>query len=347
MRMRLQALFGLVAATAIAAGGSALAASKADWDDCNGQDIARAVSGCSKVLEDKAETAANQAKAHVNRGLAIQAAGGIDDAIADYADAIELDPNNPDAYWLRGMGYENLGDVDRAIADFDRTIALEPDFSDARNERATAYYAKGDVDRALADFNEAIRLNPKEAIYYGNRATVFHSKGDFARAAGDYSEVVAQDPTAYWAFLGRGIATVYSGDAGKALDDIARARELAPADPYSALWADIVGERNKRPSQLAAAAERLDMTNWPAPLVRFYLGQSTTTAVMIAAGSNGDPVRSANQVCEANFYLGEFALRSASKAEATRLLKLAADCPPDFFERSAAQAELKRLAATP
>jgi lipoprotein NlpI len=38
-------------------------------------------------------------------------------------------------------------------------------------------------------------------------------------------------------------------------------------------------------------------------------------------------------VCEANFYGGEYALRTAATTEATRLFRLAAsDCPHDFVE---------------
>jgi lipoprotein NlpI len=55
-----------------------------------------------------------------------------------------------------------------------------------------------------------------------------------------------------------------------------------------------------------------------------------------------------NQLCEANFYSGEIALRSGSTADATRLFRLAAsDCPKSFIEWAGANAELKALGVTP
>ncbi len=345
--MRRQALLWFIAAAALAAASGARASTKADWDACNSNDIAKVVAGCDKVIEDKTEAPDRIASAYVNRGLAYQATGDIDGAIEDYTEAAKLDPKSPDAFWLRGMAYENTGDLVHAIADFDKTIALQPNFADARNERATAYYTVGEIDKALADFAEAIRINPNEVIYYGNRATVYHSKGDFPRAAGDYSEVVSRDPTANWAFLGRGIAALYSGDMAKALADVTHAAEISPRDAYSALWVEILRQRSGMPSALAAAAEKLDMKNWPAPVVRLYLGQTTATAVQIAAESNVDPIRGTNQLCEADFYLGAFALRAGAKDEAARRFKNAAACPPDFFEGSPAKAELKALGATP
>jgi lipoprotein NlpI len=60
-----------------------------------------------------------------------------------------------------------------------------------------------------------------------------------------------------------------------------------------------------------------------------------------------DPTKRKGQVCEANFYGGELALRVGAKDEATRQFRLAAnDCPKSFGEWLAANAELKALGGT-
>ena len=85
------------------------------------------------------------------------------------------------------------------------------------------------------------------------------------------------------------------------------------------------------------------MTVWPAPVIRMFLGQMTQSAVL-AAANDPDPNKKKDQVCEANFYSGELALRTGAKNEALRLFRLAArDCPRGFFEWPAANAELKAL----
>ena len=64
----------------------------------------------------------------------------------------------------------------------------------------------------------------------------------------------------------------------------------------------------------------------------------------IAAAENADATTKRAQVCEANFYGGEFALLKGAQDDATRLLTAAAkDCPEPFLERMAANAELKSL----
>ena len=47
-----------------------------------------------------------------------------------------------------------------AIADFEQAIKLDPKFAAAYANRGTAYYDKRDYDRAIADFDQAIQLNP-------------------------------------------------------------------------------------------------------------------------------------------------------------------------------------------
>ena len=59
------------------------------------------------------------------------------------------------------LTYGKKGDHDKAIADFTEAIRLNPNDAEAYYSRGCEYFEKGDHDRAIADFTEAIRLNPK------------------------------------------------------------------------------------------------------------------------------------------------------------------------------------------
>jgi tetratricopeptide (TPR) repeat protein len=92
-----------------------------------------------------------------------------DSAIANYNEAIRLDPKVASGFFYRGNGYRMKGDHDRAIADYNEAIRLDPNYALAFNNRGVAYDKKGDLDRAFADYNEAIRLDPKLAVAFCNR----------------------------------------------------------------------------------------------------------------------------------------------------------------------------------
>ena len=75
------------------------------------------------------------------------------------------------AYFNRGLAYQAKGDYDRAIADYDQVIRLNPEAIHAYNNRGVAYNAKGDHHRAIANLDQAIRLNPENDKAHNNRAS--------------------------------------------------------------------------------------------------------------------------------------------------------------------------------
>jgi tetratricopeptide (TPR) repeat protein len=104
--------------------------------------------------------------AYNNRGIAWSHKKDYDRAIADFNEAIRLDPNDATAYNNRGWAWSNKKDYDRAIADYSEAIRLDPKYALAYNNRGWAWSNKKDYDRAIADYNEAIRLDPKFASAY-------------------------------------------------------------------------------------------------------------------------------------------------------------------------------------
>ena len=133
--------------------------------------------------------------------------GEHDRAIADYNEAIRLDPKYVFAYNGRGNAYQAKGEHDRAIADYSEAIRLDPKFVKAYYSRGNAYQAKGEHDRAIADYNEAIRLDPKYVLAYNGRGNAYEAKGEHDRAIADYSEAIRLDPKFVLAYNGRGTPT--------------------------------------------------------------------------------------------------------------------------------------------
>jgi tetratricopeptide (TPR) repeat protein len=76
----------------------------------------------------------------------------------------------------------NKGDHNRAIADYNEAIRLNPVYTLAYRNRAMAWDAKGEIERGTADFNETIRINPKDASNYNALAwRLAVSRNDGAR----------------------------------------------------------------------------------------------------------------------------------------------------------------------
>src|SRR5206468_655911 len=99
---------------------------------------------------------------HSKRGVAKIDTRYIDDAIADFDRALQLDPKDATAYINRGLTKQTKGDLDGAVADYNRALELNPKdaiaYTTAYNARGLAKQTKGDLDGAVADYNRVLEL---------------------------------------------------------------------------------------------------------------------------------------------------------------------------------------------
>jgi tetratricopeptide (TPR) repeat protein len=152
------------------------------------------IAGCTDAINSGKFTGQNLATLFVNRGIAHAAKGELDPAIADYGEAIRLDPKYVAAFTDRGIAYRAKGDLDRAIADYDQAIGLDPTFAVAFNNRGRAFLAKKDYGRAIADYDQAIRLDPDYADALYRRGKAKQLNGDIAGGNADVGAAEKIDP---------------------------------------------------------------------------------------------------------------------------------------------------------
>jgi lipoprotein NlpI len=197
----------------------------------------------------------------------------------------------------------------------------------------------------MPDLTRMVRLEAKDPDAHHGRGA--KEQSDLYQTIVYYNDAIRRDPRDDDAYFHRGLAKLYAGAVPAALADFSQASRLDPDYAYYALWIDIIDKRRNAAGSLAQAAARFNMTKWPAPVVRLFLGETTPDAVL-AAAADPDPVTRRGQLCEANFYAGQFALQRGATQDAARLFRLAAaDCPHEFIEGPAANAELAALDQRP
>ena len=101
---------------------------------------------------------ATSIRAYNNRGVAKNNLGRHEEAIADYDEAIRLNPDYDYAYNNRGVAKKNLGRHEEAITDYDEAIRLKPDYAMIYNNRGKANITLNRMDKARRDFETAITL---------------------------------------------------------------------------------------------------------------------------------------------------------------------------------------------
>jgi tetratricopeptide (TPR) repeat protein len=186
----------------------------------------------------------------------------IDAKIADYTEAIRLDPVFARAYARRGGAHLAKGALDAGIADCDMAIRLDPALPDGFYNRAIARTRKGDYAGAVEDYSAAIALDPENARLYLNRGAAHNHLGQLDRAIEDYTAAITRKPDFAEAYFNRSIAYSNTDNFEGAIEDFARALGLS-TKAGTAEQIGFAGRPSKgNPAETVAYLEGL-LRRWP------------------------------------------------------------------------------------
>lgn len=93
--------------------------------------------------------------------------------------ALERSPNNSRLLLLRGSCREQLDQLKEALADFDNALTLDPEFVNGHDYRGNVRLKLGDVNGAVADFNKFLAAFPQERARYWQRGIACYYAGQF------------------------------------------------------------------------------------------------------------------------------------------------------------------------
>jgi tetratricopeptide (TPR) repeat protein len=134
------------------------------------------------------------ASAHSARDMARRKRGDSDKALTNPGKAVRLDPKHAVTYYNRGIARQTRGEFDKALADFNQSIRFDPQHANAFSARGALLQNKGDLEKAIADYDEAIRLDPKQAAAHANRGIAWQKLGRYDIASADWKEAIRLDP---------------------------------------------------------------------------------------------------------------------------------------------------------
>jgi tetratricopeptide (TPR) repeat protein/serine/threonine protein kinase len=157
-------------------------------------------------------------------------------AIAEFDEALRLDPENADALEDRANARIAREEYDEALADLDRALAIDPKHADAHESRGQIYLARKDYDRAILDFRSAIRLDQDHPRAFLNRGRAYQAKGEHDRAIADFTEALdnlddekdPDDARRASALFHRGTSHLDQNQLENAVADLEKAIELDP-----------------------------------------------------------------------------------------------------------------------
>jgi serine/threonine-protein kinase len=117
-----------------------------------------------------------------------------DGAIAYYKKALELDFDDAVAHFDLGIALKGKGQLEDALAEYQKAIALDPRLADPHGGLGAILYLKHDYDGAIAEFQQAIKLAPEDAKGYHSLGLALNRKGRVDEAVIEFKKAIALEP---------------------------------------------------------------------------------------------------------------------------------------------------------
>jgi Flp pilus assembly protein TadD len=209
----------------------------------------------------------NNAIAHYNFGMTILPKGRVDEALAHFQKAVEIDPNYARAHVSLGAALFQKGRVDEAIAHFQKalTMKITPDPSAVYYDLGIALLQQGRVDEAIAHFQRAVDIRPSDVEFRNVLGYTLFQKGRMDEAIAQYQAILKIRPGQPEAcnYLGRAawvLATspeAYIRNGAKAIDLAGQMERLSNGkDPLVVMVLAAAFAEAGRFSEAVTAAER-------------------------------------------------------------------------------------------
>ena len=151
--------------------------------------------------------------------------------MADYSDAIRLDPKDAFNYSCRAIVWRKKHEREKEVVDLTEAIRLEPKNLDYRVDRASSWSAQGMHAKAMADFDEAVRLEPTNPRTYFYRGIEWQKDMNLDLAIADYTKAIQLDAKYTFGYRARADAWKLKREYAKAVQDY---MELLRIEPDSA-----------------------------------------------------------------------------------------------------------------
>lgn len=80
-------------------------------------------------------------------------------------------------HYYAGIDFLGEGKIEEAIAEYNRALEIDPKFSDALHGLAQAYHARQDFDRAIEAAQRIVALDPEDILAWTAISRAYQRKG--------------------------------------------------------------------------------------------------------------------------------------------------------------------------
>ena len=170
----------------------------------------------------------DDAEGHYNLGVILQGQGKLPEAIGQYEQALRLKPAYAEAHNSLGATLGQLNRAPEAIKHLEQALRLNPGYAEAHYNLGNALLQMGKVDEAIGHYNEALRLKPDYAEAHNNLGGALVKQGRLTEAVAQFQEALRLEPDYAEAHNSLGATWGELGRVPEAIQQFERALRIAP-----------------------------------------------------------------------------------------------------------------------
>lgn len=131
-----------------------------------------------------------ESMAYVYLGGALYWMGQVDQAMAEFRQALKLNPKNASAYQLMGIAYAWKGDMNNALTSFLLAEKYAPKKADNLMDIGSVYLAKQNYTKALDYFRKAVEEDKRQPLFRYQIATLYEIMGRDKKAEEQFKKAI-------------------------------------------------------------------------------------------------------------------------------------------------------------
>lgn len=170
-----------------------------------------------KLFEHSAAVTKNNFIMHDSFGGALFENGQLDEAIAQFKEALRINPKYSGAKRNIGIVFLKQGKIDESIKVLTEVVNSKGNQPKAHNYLGLAYAEKGELDKAIQHYKEAIRLKPDYVEAIGNLGIALKEHGQATEAIKEWKRALLLKPDEPNIHYNMGLAMAEQGDYDQAI----------------------------------------------------------------------------------------------------------------------------------
>jgi len=165
------------------------------------EDITKAIEHFEKAIAIR-----DHPRTRSNYGAALRKQGKMEEALAQYDRALELDPESKNAHFGLGILYAELGKRGEALLEYQRAIAIDPTYSEVYLNLGALYMQMDQPQEAIEQYQKAIASTPYYAQAHYNLGVAYRKIDKPRQAMESYEKAIRYEPSFVAARINLGIA---------------------------------------------------------------------------------------------------------------------------------------------